>query len=46
MADALCILLYALLGKLADSAARLLERLLLPWHPAHLRGGQSPKEIA
>jgi len=31
----LSILLYALLGKLADSIARGLERLLLPWHPAH-----------
>ena len=30
----LAILLYALLGKLADSATRLLERLTLPWHPA------------
>ena len=30
----LAILLYALLGKLADSATRLLERLFLPWHPA------------
>ena len=26
--------LYALLGKLADSAARLLERILVPWHPS------------
>jgi sulfonate transport system permease protein len=31
----LSILLYALLGKLADMVARGLERLLLPWHPAH-----------
>jgi len=30
----LSILLYALLGKLADSVARLLERLTLQWHPA------------
>ncbi len=30
----LAILLYALLGKLADSIARLLERLTLQWHPA------------
>ncbi|MGG5820088.1 aliphatic sulfonate ABC transporter permease SsuC [Falsiroseomonas sp. HW251] len=30
----LAILLYALLGKLADSVARLLERLTLQWHPA------------
>jgi sulfonate transport system permease protein len=31
----LSILLYALLGKLADGSARWLERMLLPWHPAH-----------
>jgi sulfonate transport system permease protein len=30
----LSILIYALLGKLADSTARLLERLCLVWHPA------------
>jgi sulfonate transport system permease protein len=30
----LSILIYALLGKLADSFARLLERLTLSWHPA------------
>jgi sulfonate transport system permease protein len=30
----LAILIYALLGKAADSAARLLERLSLGWHPA------------
>jgi sulfonate transport system permease protein len=30
----LSILIYALLGKLADSAARLLERICLSWHPA------------
>ncbi|MBA4789619.1 MAG: aliphatic sulfonate ABC transporter permease SsuC [Rhizobiales bacterium] len=30
----LSILIYALLGKLADSAARLLERVFLKWHPA------------
>ncbi len=29
----LSILIYALLGKLADSAARWMEHLLLPWHP-------------
>jgi sulfonate transport system permease protein len=28
------ILIYALLGKLADSASRVLERLTLGWHPA------------
>jgi sulfonate transport system permease protein len=33
----LSILIYALLGKLADSTARLLEQMLLPWHPAHAR---------
>ncbi len=31
----LSILIYALLGKLADSVARLLERLSLRWHPAY-----------
>lgn len=30
----LSILIYALLGKLADSVARLLERSFLAWHPA------------
>ena len=30
----LSIVLYALLGKLADSIARLAERLSLQWHPA------------
>ncbi|OLP61695.1 ABC transporter permease [Xaviernesmea oryzae] len=30
----LSILIYALLGKLADSLARLLERQFLQWHPA------------
>lgn len=30
----LSILIYALLGKLADSAARALERQFLKWHPA------------
>ena len=29
------ILVYALLGKLADSTARLLERLCLAWNPAY-----------
>jgi sulfonate transport system permease protein len=33
----LSILLYALLGKLADLAARALEWRLLPWHPAQAR---------
>ena len=31
----LAILLYAVLGKLADLAARLLERTWLRWHPAY-----------
>ena len=31
----LAILLYALLGKLADVAARGLERVWLRWHPAY-----------
>ncbi|MFM7326898.1 MAG: aliphatic sulfonate ABC transporter permease SsuC, partial [Nodosilinea sp.] len=30
----LAILLYALLGKLADSAVRWLERLWIAWHPS------------
>lgn len=30
-----CILLYALLGKASDLAARWLERRLLPWHVAY-----------
>jgi sulfonate transport system permease protein len=30
----LSILIYAALGKLADSASRMLERLTLSWHPA------------
>lgn len=34
----LSILIYALLGKLADSTARLLERLCLAWHPAFQKG--------
>ena len=33
----LSILIYALLGKLADSASRLLERMTLSWHPAFQR---------
>ena len=35
----LAILLYAVLGKLADLAARGLERLWLRWHPAYQQGG-------
>jgi sulfonate transport system permease protein len=30
----LSILIYALLGKVADSTSRVLERLTLAWHPA------------
>jgi sulfonate transport system permease protein len=37
----LSILIYALLGKLADSVARLLERWCLAWHPAF----QDPSEV-
>lgn len=33
------ILLYALLGKLADVLARMLERLALRWHPGYQRSG-------
>ena len=33
----LSILLYAALGKLADSVARWLEHRLLPWHPTQLQ---------
>ncbi|MET1079824.1 MAG: aliphatic sulfonate ABC transporter permease SsuC [Pseudomonas sp.] len=38
----LAILLYAVLGKLADLAARGLERLWLRWHPAHQPQGATP----
>jgi ABC-type nitrate/sulfonate/bicarbonate transport system permease component len=31
------VVLYALLGKLADATARLLERRLLPWHPNYVQ---------
>jgi sulfonate transport system permease protein len=31
----LAIVLYALLGKLSDSASRMIERRLLRWHPAY-----------
>jgi len=33
------VLLYAALGKLADSVSRLLERYLLRWHVNYQRGG-------
>lgn len=35
----LSILIYALLGKLADVLARALERATLQWHPAFRKGG-------
>ncbi|MCY1346967.1 putative aliphatic sulfonates transport permease protein SsuC [compost metagenome] len=35
----LAILLYAVLGKLADVSARGLERVWLRWHPAYRKGG-------
>jgi sulfonate transport system permease protein len=35
------ILLYALLGKLADMAARAIERASLRWHPAYQHEAQS-----
>ncbi|MGN5519456.1 aliphatic sulfonate ABC transporter permease SsuC [Halopseudomonas sp. Lyrl_26] len=37
----LAIVLYALLGKLADVAARFLERVWLRWHPAYQKGGKA-----
>ncbi|MFC0227913.1 aliphatic sulfonate ABC transporter permease SsuC [Serratia aquatilis] len=37
------IVLYALLGKLADTSAQLLERIWLRWHPAYqLKSGEAP----
>jgi sulfonate transport system permease protein len=33
----LSILVYAALGKLADSTARLLERTCLSWNPAYAK---------
>ena len=38
----LSILIYALLGKAADTAARILERLCLSWHPAYQKNTSSP----
>lgn len=35
------ILLYAVLGKLADVLAKALERVALRWHPAYQRGGKA-----
>ncbi|MDX9687223.1 aliphatic sulfonate ABC transporter permease SsuC [Halopseudomonas formosensis] len=37
----LAIVLYALLGKLADVAARFLERVWLRWHPAYQKGAKA-----
>ena len=37
----LAIVLYALLGKLADVAARFLERVWLRWHPAYQQGAKA-----
>lgn len=34
----LAILIYALLGKLADSTVRIIERVGLAWHPAYRKG--------
>ena len=34
----LAILIYAVLGKLADSSVRVLERVFLQWNPAYRRG--------
>jgi sulfonate transport system permease protein len=44
----LSILLYAALGKIADTIARLLERWWLSWHPAHARAvaNGSPVELS
>ena len=36
----LAILIYALLGKLADSSVRLLEYWTLSWHPAYRKGAR------
>jgi sulfonate transport system permease protein len=33
------IILYAILGKVADTAARTLERVWLRWHPAYQKTG-------
>ena len=35
------ILLYAVLGKLADVLAKWIERATLRWHPAYQSGGQA-----
>jgi sulfonate transport system permease protein len=39
-----CVILYALLGKWADSTARWLERWFLAWHPSQARAsGRAPR---
>ncbi|WP_246088798.1 ABC transporter permease subunit [Phreatobacter stygius] len=38
----LAIVIYAALGKLADSTVRFLERLCLAWHPAFRKTGGAP----
>ena len=37
----LAILIYALLGKLADSTVRIIEYFSLAWHPAYRKGARS-----
>ncbi len=37
----LAILIYALLGKLADSTVRVIERYSLAWHPAYRKGARA-----
>ncbi len=36
----LAILIYGLLGKLADSSVRAIERVSLAWHPAYRKGAK------
>jgi len=36
----LAILIYALLGKLADGSVRIIERVTLSWHPAYRKGAR------
>mgnify|MGYP006976396820 CR=1 FL=1 len=36
------IVVYAVLGKLADMLTRRLERRCLAWHPAYQSGGAAP----
>ncbi|WP_413733881.1 aliphatic sulfonate ABC transporter permease SsuC [Sodalis sp. RH21] len=37
----MAIILYAILGKAADTAARALERIWLRWHPAYQKAGET-----